>query len=432
MDAVNSTPPAPSQAKALGARADNPWGWSAPLEDGEGGGEAGGAGRPEVAGGTAETPPHSRENSWTVPSPYQHLDEKFPSTGCLPDFHLDGGVRGAGGGSNDDGALGQGVVGEEEGGASWRSCSCHGDGEHPGGMGAEEELLRSWKACVSCGGVPMAVGDVDNSSAVAPQAGAMPTDPAAAEAAAAAAEPRSAADDIGAVVAEEVLFANEPQAAAASVSDIVAPAAAAATALGTAPFTSPLQDRLDGRGHLEYDVSRRDVIGRPSSEQLRPPMDSNREGFPTPAGGTEKLVGSMDDKGDHSSWKSVAGERGENPPLPTMQEVLPLVGGVGSLQDDRAVRGAFEGSERRRAEGEGDGGMAAAAVPSALGSAAGFDLGFGGGDTVDEWDDDLDPGYMVMAVSAQEFNHGQVKRRRPTEWEGVFRSMDRRRHKNRV
>jgi len=57
---------------------------------------------------------------------------------------------------------------------------------------------------------------------------------------------------------------------------------------------------------------------------------------------------------------------------------------------------------------EANGGEGRGGVGSLL-DVARFDLGgvAGGVDAVDEWDDDLDPGYTVLAVSEQEL-HGQV------------------------
>lgn len=81
------------------------------------------------------------------------------------------------------------------------------------------------------------------------------------------------------------------------------------------------------------------------------------------------------------------------------------------MDTEERSRGVFQeggGGGKRHPVDDAGAGEEKERVASLLGVAK-FDLldGLDDGDAVDEWEDDLDPGYMVMAVSEEEF-HGQV------------------------
>lgn len=393
--AVSPSPPPP--ARALGARAENPWGWAAPLADDDGGGRGGGGGEGDLLGATGATPP-SRDRSWTVPSPYQPLDVKFSSTRCVPNFCLDDGVGGGGGAA----VTGPGVVGDPE-----------------------EQ-------------VPMELAATAAAVEAATTTGI------------------TAANDAAADIFEEeesgASIADDESCVPKAAAQVVRPAATA-TAVTAAAFASPLQDHMGGsgghgadlrQGGLESSVasvgsggSGGGSVGRISPEQAEV-RSSEGEG--------DRLPSDHDDDDDDDGARETLDALGEtslgfsetvgspsisSSPPPTThgrgytQEEIELAAAIAqvNLEDDGEARvgaGAFQGGGAvgggaegggQHAEEEGEEAAAGAEKERRAAALMGlerFDLRFDDGEAVDEWDDDHDPGYMVMAVSEQELR-GQVR-----------------------
>lgn len=199
----------------------------------------------------------------------------------------------------------------------------------------------------------------------------------------------------------------------------VEPAAAAAV------FAAPLQGYLGGGDGGEHEEEIRDdgiqsSAGR-ASPALARALSSERETFAvevvrTEAGGTMGETGGL-------GVESAVGEeqRGSaeapalSPPMMHAREEytneeIELAAAIAEVSlehdiDTEEARsgGTFQdGRSKRHPAGE-----EKERVASLL-DVAHFELGLDDGDAVDEWDDDLDPGYMVMAVTEHEL-HGQVR-----------------------
>ncbi|CAN0269599.1 unnamed protein product, partial [Ectocarpus fasciculatus] len=357
--------PAPAAAKTLGARADNPWGWAAPLDDHDdrdnhddgatGGGGAGGRVPSAVADGPpgGGTPP-SRDRSWTVPSPYRHLDDKPLSAGCIPDFRLDGRI---GGGRGRDGELGSGSVAAAAEGETWRACSCSSDDDDdvsraPGDFAAARTGGKLSRAC--------------EEEAHAPEPPPPPPPP----------PPRPA------VAAES---------AAAFLSSLQGGA-------GDEEHVGVRNDERHGGGYTL--VPKETGAWSSQEERGEPPSDGRGEGSP---GDIEAGTG---------GWEAVPGEERETGGRPSLSSPARQSQGQRTAREEMELDAAIaevrlEGGGEGRSGGVGGAGGHAEEeeerrVASFLGMER-FDVGFGGGDAEDEWVDDLDPGYMVMAVSEQEF-----------------------------
>lgn len=342
---------------------DNPWGWAAPLDhddhddDHDDGATGGGGAQGEVPSAVTDgapggaTPP-SRDRSWTVPSPYRHLDDKPLSAGCIPDFRLDGGI---GGGSGRGGELGSGSVAAAAEGETWRACSCSSDDEDASRAPGDAAARTAGKLSRAC--------------------------------------------------AEGEAHAAEP------------PPPPAVAAESAAAFLSSLQDRAGDGGHegLQDDghhggvytlVPKETGAWSSQGEREDPPSDDLGEGS------------TGDIEAGTRGWEAVPGEErgtGGRPSLPspvrqsqeqqrTAREEMELAAAIAEVRLEGGGEGGSGG-------GGGAGGHAEEEEERRVGSFLGmgrFEVGFGGGDAEDEWVDDLDPGYMVMAVSEQELHHGQV------------------------
>ncbi|CAM9604266.1 unnamed protein product, partial [Ectocarpus sp. 13 AM-2016] len=349
-------------AKTLGARADNPWGWAAPLDDHDhddhddgataGGGIEGGGPSTVSDGPPGGATPPSRDRSWTVPSPYRHLDDKPLSASCIPDFRLDDGI---GGGSGRGGELGSGRVAAAADGETWRACSCSSD-------------------------------DDDASRA--------PSDAAA-----------RTAGKISRACAEAEAHAAEPP-----------PPPPAVAAESAAAFLSSLQDRAGDGGHedLQDDGHHGGVYTLVPKETGDWSSQGEREG--PPSDGLEE--GSTGDiEAGNRGWEAVPGEEretGGRPSLPSpvrqsqeqqcnVREEMELAAAIAEVRLEGGGEGGSGG-------GGGAGGHAEEEEERRVASFLGmgrFEVGVGGGHAEDEWVDDLDPGFMVMAASEQELHHGQ-------------------------
>lgn len=365
--AARSTPP---PARALGARADNPWGWAAPLEEGEGGG-GGEAGVVLEATGVAGTTPPSRDRSWTVPSPYQPLDAKFPTTGCIPEFRLDVGV-GVGSGGGGGGRAGYASAA----GVAVRGATVAG----PGAQATEPAV-----GAAAGSTVPLGV----------------------------------AAADVVTDVAEGVSVPDE-SCVASGAARSVGPAAAAAV------FATPLPGYLGGGGGGEHEEEMTDDGLGGSAARASPALARARssEGETFAGDAVKREAGGATGDTGLGAETVVGEERRERAQAPALSppmmharggeyasEEMELAAAIAEVSLEHGIDvgevrpgGVFqEGGGERHPTGEEKEHRA-----SLLGVASFDQLRLDDGDAVDEWDDDLDPGYMVMAVSEEEF-HGQVR-----------------------
>lgn len=400
-----SSSPAKLPQRPLGAGADNPWGWLAGggEEDSEVNGEGRG-GPDEGEGGDGTTAMmmsslSSRTRSWTVPSPYQPLDDqKFLSTGCIPDFLLSDG-----GGSDGTGAA-----------EPWRACSCGGGGlEGRGGdeqpsvtravlgdgdvAGSKEGFLRAWKACLSCEEGVVGVAPA------APQTQAM-------------AMPRSAP-----AIAASVMAGNIPTVGRAFILEKSRGGAVARVEPG-AGLMSP-RALHDNEGDGIRDIETGHAVGN----------DTNRRNDKAVAGGC--VNGDDGDENDgfrrgdvFTKGNAVVGDDG-----PGSGGGLDVIAAGEEEEVERQQQGSL--SSPMQAEGVMKVEIFAAISNASLCGGQGA-LRRGGGrveekvekekqmapllssmanlgvddDEIDEWEDDQDPGYLVLAVSEEEFLRSQVRK----------------------
>lgn len=428
------------------------------------GGEGGGGGRggrgEEVSEAERSVTPRQRDRSWTVPSPYQPLDDKFSSTGCIPDFRLSdelSGGGGGGGGVGGGGADGGGVTTEP-----WRACSCGGfDGRGGDGHGramaqvaSKEELMRAWKACLSCGGEEQQrqpAGHINSEMAGVAMPPLLQPSP-----------PPPVMTAAAAVGSTGIGPGPRPGAATSTTTDEALIADGGLMGVGSrvahlaresGAFSSPTQSFSSGGCRSPGDDFGGDTV-----------MGDSGDGGGGGGGGSRTPVhlrGARTDHGDVNDGfrgdELAEGEQGDEHGGPgwdmTGEELVPegilsspmQVGAHEDLELAAAIADVnaheMRGDPRCRATtggpgsgppSGGPGGPGGPGLPpppaqqqphGGMGRAqqqglaaslemAGFHVRDGGvgddDDEIDEWLDDLDPGYTLVPVSEEEFIHGQV------------------------
>lgn len=310
------------------------------------------------------TPPTSRDRPWTVPSPYQCLDEKFMAIRCIPELRLPGGVH-------------HGVA------ESWRTTSSCGGGDSGCGAGDKEgsdgknknmsevatsgrEISRaSWKE-----------GIRRESSSVE----------AVATAAAMAAQHRARHEKLAAGLA--------PPACGSRIGRDALPDIASGIVRGNSGGSGGIARRslLDGRSvvwpqsdseSFEGDnvAFRRQAVSKTPAEWGDTADDGKREcGSASRPAVTREGEVEVDIETEVKVEATKAGEK-EELPGPSERESYSQDGRIDALGEAEREKLAPSAGVERLVDVE----------------------------DADEWDDDLDPGYTVLAVSEDEFLHGQVR-----------------------
>lgn len=361
--------PTAASATALGTRAENPWGW-APEEGGGGPGVS----RRSVPGdgerfhgeSRSLTPPTSRDRPWIVPSPYQSLDEKFMAIRCIPELRLPGGVH-------------HGVA------ESWRTTSSCGGGGSDCGAGGQEGSDGKNKGMseVAAGGREL--------SRASRKEGVRRDD-----------------SSVEAVAAAAVLAAQHRSRHAKLAAGLAPPACGSRIERDALPDVG--SGIVRGNSGGSGGIARRSLLDGRSV--VWPQSDSESfEGDDVAFRGqaVSKTPAEWEDTADDGKRES--GSMSSLPAVTRKVEVEVEVETEVKVEATKAeekeeLTGPPERemySQDGRIDAPGD------AEREELAPSAGMGRLVDVGEDADEWDDDLDPGYTVLAVSEDEFLHGQVR-----------------------
>lgn len=313
------------------------------------------------------TPPTSRDRPWTVPSPYQSLDEKFMAIRCIPELRLPGGVH-------------HGVA------ESWRTTSSCGGGESGCGAGDKEGSNGKNK------GLP----EVSTSGRVISRASwkeGVRCEASSVEAAATAAAVALAAQHRSRH--EKLAVGLAPPACGSQIERDALPDIASGIVRGNSGGSGGVARRslLDGRSVVWPQSDSESFEGDDVAFQRQPVSK-------TPVEWGETADDGKRESGSSSSIPAVTRKGEVEVDIETEVKVKET-----KAEEKEELTGPSE-KERSSQDGRVD----------ALGEAEREELAPSAGmgrlidvEDADEWDDDLDPGYTVLAVSEDEFLHGQVR-----------------------